>query len=277
MALHDCVGGAYNVTRQARIGVKPGQWGWSFEELQSSWQAAEEAGFGIISCFDHVTSSPGRQAAWDAPSLLTAMAGSTGHATLAVDVVNVSLRHPFLLAAQLAVAQAASGGRIQVGLGAGSWHLARFDQQPLGLRFLPLAERCERLARCCEALPALWRGDEVTDPALGLDHASLGPLGITVPPVLVGGTSDATMTIAGPVASRGPGLRDGIQRRGRIGGQPADQPGDHRVRGHRAEQHRLSAQHARIGHAVAAKRHRDRQVSHNLARIVHRPGRPPPA
>lgn len=179
-----------------RIGVKPGQWGWSFEELESSWRAAEEAGFGIISCFDHVTASPGRQAAWDAPSLLAAMARVTDQVTLAVDVVNVSLRHPFLLAAQLAVAQAASGGRVQVGLGAGSWHPARFDHQALGLRFPPLAERRERLARCCQALPALWRGDEVTDPVLGLDRASLGPLNITVPPLLVGGTSDDTMTIA---------------------------------------------------------------------------------
>jgi alkanesulfonate monooxygenase SsuD/methylene tetrahydromethanopterin reductase-like flavin-dependent oxidoreductase (luciferase family) len=179
-----------------RIGVKPGQWGWSFEELESSWRAAEEAGFGIISCFDHVTASPGRQAAWDAPSLLAAMAGATRRVTLAVDVVNVALRHPFLLAAQLAVAQAASGGRVTVALGAGSWHLARFDHQALGLRFPPLAERYQRLAHCCQALPALWRGDEVTDPVLGLDRASLGPLGITVPPVLVGGTSDTTMTVA---------------------------------------------------------------------------------
>jgi alkanesulfonate monooxygenase SsuD/methylene tetrahydromethanopterin reductase-like flavin-dependent oxidoreductase (luciferase family) len=179
-----------------RIGVKPGQWGWSFGELESSWREAEQAGFDIISCFDHVTASPGRLAAWDAPSLLAAMAGVTGRAILAVDVVNVSLRHPFLLAAQLAVAQAASGCRVEVGLGAGSYHLARFDHVALGMRFPPLAQRCDRLARCCQAFPALWRGEEVTDAVLGLDHASLGPLGITPPPILVGGSSDATMMIA---------------------------------------------------------------------------------
>jgi alkanesulfonate monooxygenase SsuD/methylene tetrahydromethanopterin reductase-like flavin-dependent oxidoreductase (luciferase family) len=48
------------------------------------------------------------------------MAGATKTIALAVDVLNVSLRHPFLLAGQLAVAQAASGGRVEVGLGAGS-------------------------------------------------------------------------------------------------------------------------------------------------------------
>jgi alkanesulfonate monooxygenase SsuD/methylene tetrahydromethanopterin reductase-like flavin-dependent oxidoreductase (luciferase family) len=63
------------------------------------------------------------------------MAGLTEHVALAVDVLNVSLRHPFLLAGQLAVAQAASGGRVEVGLGAGSYHLARFDHQALGRPF----------------------------------------------------------------------------------------------------------------------------------------------
>src|ERR671934_519982 len=107
-----------------RIGVKPGQWGWSFDELTASWGAAEDAGFDILACFDHVTASPRPQAAWDAPTLLAATAARTERISLAVRVLNVCLRHPFLLAAQLAVAQATSGGRLDVGLGAGSFWLA---------------------------------------------------------------------------------------------------------------------------------------------------------
>jgi alkanesulfonate monooxygenase SsuD/methylene tetrahydromethanopterin reductase-like flavin-dependent oxidoreductase (luciferase family) len=179
-----------------RIGVKPGPHGWDFNQLQQSWTAAERAGFDVISCFDHVTAFSVGLPAWDAPSLLTAMAGVTERAALAVDVVNISLRHPYLLAAQLAVAQAASSGRLEVGLGAGSHRLARFDHSALAVRFPPLTERCDRLARCCEAFPALWRGEEVTDPQLGLNRASLGPLGVELPPIVVGGTSEATMTIS---------------------------------------------------------------------------------
>jgi alkanesulfonate monooxygenase SsuD/methylene tetrahydromethanopterin reductase-like flavin-dependent oxidoreductase (luciferase family) len=179
-----------------QIGVKPGQWGWTFEELSASWRAAEEAGFDIVSCFDHVGAAPAGWAAWNAPSLLVAMAGVTERIALAVDVLNVSLRHPFLLAAQLAVAQAASGGRVQVGLGAGSYHLARYDHRALGRPFPRVAERRERLARCCRVFPALWRGEEVTDEALSLEGASLGPLAIEPPPIIVGGTSEETMTIA---------------------------------------------------------------------------------
>jgi alkanesulfonate monooxygenase SsuD/methylene tetrahydromethanopterin reductase-like flavin-dependent oxidoreductase (luciferase family) len=183
-----------------RIGVKPGQWGWSFAELRDSWRAAEDGGFDIVSCFDHVSAAPAGLAAWNAPSLLSAMAGVTHRIALAVDVLNVSLRHPFLLAGQLAVAQAASDGRVEVGLGAGSYHLARFDHRVVGRPFPPLSRRRERLARCCEIFPALWRGEEVSDAELSLDAASLGPLAIEPPPIFVGGTAEATMAIAADCA-----------------------------------------------------------------------------
>jgi hypothetical protein len=103
-----------NVASGVRIGVKPGQYGWTFGELVASWGIAEEVGFDVLACFDHVSSSPEGRQSWDAPSLLIAMAGRTQHIGLAVHVLNASLRHPFLLAGQLAVAQAHSGGRVEV-------------------------------------------------------------------------------------------------------------------------------------------------------------------
>jgi alkanesulfonate monooxygenase SsuD/methylene tetrahydromethanopterin reductase-like flavin-dependent oxidoreductase (luciferase family) len=181
---------------RVRIGVKPGQWGWTWEELVASWQEAERSRFDLVSCFDHVSAAPAGMAAWNAPSLLVAMAGATRRVRLAVDVLNAALRHPFLLAGELAVAQAASGGRLQVGLGAGSFHLARFDHGALGIPFPPLAQRLDRLGRCCQVLPALWRGEEVSDAMLGLSRAALGPLGIAPPPTVVGGRSKRAMAVA---------------------------------------------------------------------------------
>jgi alkanesulfonate monooxygenase SsuD/methylene tetrahydromethanopterin reductase-like flavin-dependent oxidoreductase (luciferase family) len=180
---------------EMRIGVKPGQWGWSYDELEASWQAAEACGFELISCFDHVTDAPEGLAAWNAPSLLTAMATRTRRIRLSVDVISTPLRHPFLLAAQIAVAQAASGGRVEVGLGAGSG-LSRLDGAALGRPFPPLRERRERLARICQVLPALWSGERVTDAALGMEEVSLGPIGIEAPLIIVGGRSRATIEIA---------------------------------------------------------------------------------
>jgi alkanesulfonate monooxygenase SsuD/methylene tetrahydromethanopterin reductase-like flavin-dependent oxidoreductase (luciferase family) len=180
----------------ARVGVKPGQYGWGYQELQDSWVAAEQAGFGLVACFDHVSAAPRGMAAWDAPSLLTAMAARTERVLISVEVINASLRNPFLLAGQLAVAQAASGGRLRAGLGAGSAHLARFDHQVLCLPFPPHDQRIRHLEACCRALPALWRGAAVDEPELGLVRASLGPIGIRPPELFIGGSSDAVLTIA---------------------------------------------------------------------------------
>jgi alkanesulfonate monooxygenase SsuD/methylene tetrahydromethanopterin reductase-like flavin-dependent oxidoreductase (luciferase family) len=179
-----------------RIGVKPGQWGWTFDQLLASWTTAEEAGFDLVSCFDHVSSAPIGQAAWDAPTLLVAMAGATSRIRLAVHVLNTSLRPPLVLAGQLAVAQAASSGRLEVGLGVGSWHLARHDHRVTGVPLPPFAERVSRLEACCRAFPALWGGDSVSDEILGLNGAALGPIGIEPPSIVVGGTSERVLRVA---------------------------------------------------------------------------------
>jgi alkanesulfonate monooxygenase SsuD/methylene tetrahydromethanopterin reductase-like flavin-dependent oxidoreductase (luciferase family) len=178
-----------------RIAIKPGQYGWSFEELEASWNAAEDAGFDAVSCFDHVTASPRGLRAWDASSLLVAMAGRTERIGLSVRVFNSALRNPLLLASQLAVAQAASGGRLNVGLGAGSG-LARFDHVAMGVPFPSFGDRVERLERVCRVLPALWRGETVDETVLGLRAASLGDLDIQLPPVVVGGGSEAVLDVA---------------------------------------------------------------------------------
>jgi alkanesulfonate monooxygenase SsuD/methylene tetrahydromethanopterin reductase-like flavin-dependent oxidoreductase (luciferase family) len=174
----------------------PGPLGWTYRELQAAWLAADDCGFNVVGCFDHVTAAPHGRLAWDAPTLLTAMAAHTSRAHLAVWVVNVGLRNPLMLAGQLAVAQAESGGRLEVGLGAGSYSLARFDHSALALPFPPLSLRMARVAACCPALRALWRGETVTDASLGLVEASLGPLEIAVPPLTIGGSGPTAMRVA---------------------------------------------------------------------------------
>jgi len=197
-----------------RLGIKPGQWGWRFDELTTAWERIENLGFHVLSCFDHISAKPGNNRAWDAPTLLAAMAGRTQRIALAVDVVTVSLRHPFLLAAQLAIAQAASGGRLEVGLGAGSFGLARFDHQALGIAFPPLADRLTRLDACARALPRLWRGETVTDPQLDLHAASLGPLGIAPPLVILGGRSPKLLETAVRYADGWNVALEGLQQYG---------------------------------------------------------------
>lgn len=179
-----------------RIGIMPGQWGWRYHDLKDAWRAAENSGFDLVGCFDHVSSAPRGVTAWDAPSLLTAMSANTERITLALWCVNAALRNPLLVAGQIAVAQAESGGRVEVGLGAGSLYLARYDHEVAGIAFPSYADRLAILEATCKVLPALWRGEQVTDERLGLRNACLGDLEIAVPPLLVGGSSDEAMRIA---------------------------------------------------------------------------------
>ena len=60
-----------------------------------------------------------------------------------------------------------------------------------------------------------------------------------------------------------------------VRGQAGDQPGHRRVRGDRAEHPGLGAQHRDIAGGVPAERDRDRQIGHDLPRIMRRERQPP--
>ncbi len=176
------------------IGVRLGPRGWPFAELVASWRAAEEAGFAMVSCSDQLTAHEGGPS-WDAPSMLTVMGACTSTVPLAIHVVNIALRDPVTLAAQIAAAQALSGGRVSVGLGAGMPQdpVAR---EPLAPTKLSFRDRVARLDAFCRVLPALWRGHAVSHSQLGLRDARLGPTGIVPPQLVVGGSSDPVLTVA---------------------------------------------------------------------------------
>lgn len=178
-----------------RIGILPFAVGASFFDLVRSWEAAEEAGFEALWTVDHATPTAELRPAWEASSLLVAMAARTRTTPVGVLVFDVLLRHPFQVAGSVAVAQALSGGRVRVGLGVGD-KFSRLDHDALGLPFPPFAERVRILEACCTALPALWRGETVTEPFLGMKEVALGPVDIEPPPLIIGGGSRSLMDVA---------------------------------------------------------------------------------
>ncbi len=74
-------------------------------------------------------------------------------------VLNCALRHPVVLAKELATLDVLSEGRLDVGLGAG-WQQTDFDRT--GTSRLDPPDRLRRLVEYVEILDALWRGEELT-------------------------------------------------------------------------------------------------------------------
>ena len=123
------------------------------------------------------------------------MASFTRTIPIGILVFDVLMRHPFILAGSVAVAQAVSGGRVRVGLGVGD-KFSRLDHQTLGIPFPPFAERVHVLESCCRALPALWQGRSVTEPLLGLKNATLGRVHCAPPAMILGGANRAIIETA---------------------------------------------------------------------------------
>jgi probable F420-dependent oxidoreductase len=161
-------------------------------------RAAEEAGFESVWAAEHIVlpdpQVAGSPMAPGTPLLapvvaLTLVAAHTTTLRLGTGVVLVPLRHPLLLAKELASVDVASGGRLIVGVGAGYLE-AEFDALSV-----PLHEAGPRMDDHLRALRAAWTADQ---PVHAGPFASFGgvdahprPLQRPAPPLVVGGASRA--------------------------------------------------------------------------------------
>jgi F420-dependent oxidoreductase-like protein len=93
---------------------------------------------------------PGPTDAW---TTLSALAVQTERIKLGTMVTSATFRLPGPLAIAVAQADQMSGGRIELGLGAG-WYEA--EHTAYGIPFPPLGERFERLAEQLEIITGLW-------------------------------------------------------------------------------------------------------------------------
>lgn len=135
------------------------QMGLSYEEQLAVARRAEAAGFETLFRSDHYQSFPGDadQPTTDAWTVLAGLARETTSIGLGVLVSPVLFRHPGLVAKIAATADEMSGGRVEVGLGAG-WHEAEHRRHGFG--FPGIAERADRLEEALEILHGLWEGPD---------------------------------------------------------------------------------------------------------------------
>ena len=143
------------MTAGLRIGIHSGQQQTTFEDSVAQWQLAEELGYDWASVFDHyipISGSP-EGAIYDSFSWLSAMAASTSRIKCGIMVTNLLWRNPGVLAKIATTIDHISGGRLELGRGAGAAgaEITQFDV-PAGT----LGERMDRLDETIQILRSLW-------------------------------------------------------------------------------------------------------------------------
>ena len=113
---------------------------------------ADVAGLDIVSFQDH----PYQSAFLDTWTLLSVVAAATSNVRVAPNVANLPLRPPVTLARSAASLDILSGGRVELGIGAGTYHDALVA---LGLPRLTAGQSVDALAEAVDVIRAIWRAE----------------------------------------------------------------------------------------------------------------------
>lgn len=174
-----------------------GQEGVSWGEWLALARACEESGLEGLFRSDHYGGvlGPGR-GSLDAWATLAALAAVTGRIRLGTLVSPATFRHPAELAKVAATVDHVSGGRVELGLGAG-WNVG--EHESFGFPFPELDERMELLAEQLEIVVRSWTEEEFSFEGrhyrLEGCRAEPKPLQQPRPPLIMGG-------LAGPRSVR---------------------------------------------------------------------------
>lgn len=147
------------VTRPRTFGIQTIQH-WSWDDTRTRWAWFDELGFDSLWLTDHFV----RTAQPDSPyfeswTLLSALALVAPRPRIGVLVSSNTFRHPSLLAKQAITLDHISGGRLELGLGAG-WY--RPEHEMFGLEFPETGELVDRYEESIDLLDRYFRNDVTT-------------------------------------------------------------------------------------------------------------------
>jgi len=176
-----------------RIFTEPQQ-GATYDDLLRVAKTTEDAGYDAFFRSDHylkmgdVSGQPGPTDAW---ITLAGLARETQRIRLGTLVSAATFRHPSVLAISVAGVDQMSGGRVELGIGAG-WYDA--EHTALGLELPPVKERFDRYSEQLEIITGLWETPEGETFSYDGEHFKLvdspalpKPVQRPRPPVIIGG------------------------------------------------------------------------------------------
>ncbi len=155
-------------------------------------RTAEALGYSTLFMPDHF------QEQWAPTVGLTIAAEATEHLQVGALVYANDYRHPMMLAKEMATLDLATGGRVELGLGAG-WRRSDYEQSGLGYDRPGL--RIERMAESLAIMRALWASADPID-FVGAHYTLTGAVGTPRPhrpggpPVCIGGGGRRMLSLA---------------------------------------------------------------------------------
>jgi len=175
--------------------IEPQQ-GLTYADQLAVARRAEDVGFEALFRSDHYESFPGDndRPTTDAWAVLAGLARETSRIHLGVLVSPVTYRTPGNLAKVVATIDEMSGGRIELGVGAG-WH--EMEHRRHGFPFPPIDERATMLEETLQIVRGLWEAEDgwsfrgryfqVEDARFRPKPGTLPGRDGSRPPILVGG------------------------------------------------------------------------------------------
>jgi len=177
------------------------QQGLSYGDQVALAKRAEANGFEAFFRSDHYASFPGESGlpTTDAWTVIAGLGRDTDRIGLGVLVSPVTFRRPGNLAKVVTTADEMSGGRVEVGLGAG-WN--EVEHRQLGLPFPPIKERADLLEEQLRILHGLWGepdGWSYEGPSVTIQNAMFHPKPVQVPgrPVMASGIARPRILLGG--------------------------------------------------------------------------------
>jgi alkanesulfonate monooxygenase SsuD/methylene tetrahydromethanopterin reductase-like flavin-dependent oxidoreductase (luciferase family) len=146
-----------------RFGIHAGPQDCSLDDLRRLWRVADTEGFHWCSVWDHLYSvsdlnDPGKPS-FEGVAAMAALAAETRRVRVGCLVFCVGYRNPGVLAKAAVTIDHVSGGRCELGLGAG-WNENEF--RAFDMPFLPIRDRLDQLEETAIVLRRLFDGERVT-------------------------------------------------------------------------------------------------------------------
>jgi alkanesulfonate monooxygenase SsuD/methylene tetrahydromethanopterin reductase-like flavin-dependent oxidoreductase (luciferase family) len=177
---------------QLRFGVYVPQLAFEYSDLLERARRCEELGFDSFWCFDHLY-GPELPAtpAFEGWTLATALLAQTTRLRVGHMVLCATFRHPVLLGKMAATLDAISGGRLNLGIGSGSYEP---EHDRAGIPWGSFAQRSEILGETLEILTSMFANELTTFAGEHFQVHDLPSLPPPVqqprPPVYVGGAGE---------------------------------------------------------------------------------------